>query len=886
MSRAGFQVSTATAAMAIGNERLHRNLQAHQEQTGALRGGVRQLGKLYSFGSGDYGRLGHGDHVSHKTATQVDVLRDKDIKKFACGPRHSLALADSGKVYSWGYGGEGQLGHGDFEMKTMPAQIKALDGEHVIELACGEKHSAVLTANGDVFTWGDGSLGQLGLGDFRKQHTPHRVMDLAGKMAVKLSCGAFHTACLTEDMSVYTWGQGGSGRLGHDNEHDLSSPTLVSSLQSKGIRSIRCFAEHTMALTVDDEGAERDVFDSSSKDRLQSKVKELEVKLSREVMHRDQAVQALENSHSKLVEAEQNARNLTKQVEALLSERVDLYMKMQALESQLSISTTDRANLDEQLRSLVNIPTKLEEISSQGVRQIAVGSAHILALSDAGDVYAWGTGGSGQLGLGKRRNYPTPQLVWGMMRKGVRQIAAGDAHSLALTYNGQVFSWGSSKAGQLGHGNRKTELLPKMIEELDVVGHDISSTVRLIGAGSRHSVCVFGNGEVYMWGRPDFGRLGRAKNDAALTPRKEEALWRREVAEGHTDRTKALGKQEITELLDQNLDVHDIERYFPDIQSDSDAALYLARAVADDLQKRVNQLHKELDQARQDNARQLDDYVREQEKAFEDREREGLDELLKRRRELEMNVEMHEKTVFFQTQVAAKVEEELRELTSQIAKEQIDRDERLAQARTEQKTELNKSLNLALDSLKQHKKDKEIELQTAKKQAAYAQEDLEQAQQALSLTRVDIRKHEKLGYKKSIDNTKLLIAQIAALSQRLAETAVEHIDPSMHGVLNSTAGLRDLLAISNADIDRICAQAAEFASDDHVDVVVRQQLATLLFDNAEMRKQLNAYTEGILTQTMQKLDVDGLDKAFGSEHSWLGFGGGSPMVTGSSAARV
>ena len=63
-----------------------------------------------------------------------------------------------------------------------------------------------------------------------------------------------------------------------------------------------------------------------------------------------------------------------------------------------------------------------------------------------------------------------------------------------------------------------------------------------------------------------------------------------------------------------------------------------------------------------------------------------------------------------------------------------------------------------------------------------------------------------------------------------------------------------LISISNADIDRICAQAAEFASDDHVDVKVRQQLATLLFDNAEMRKQLNAYTEGILMQTMERLD--------------------------------
>jgi len=53
------------------------------------------------------------------------------------------------------------------------------------------------------------------------------------------------------------------------------------------------------------------------------------------------------------------------------------------------------------------------------------------------------------------------------MRKGVRQIACGDMHSLALTYNGVVYSWGSSKFGQLGHGNRRTQLLPKMIVHLD-----------------------------------------------------------------------------------------------------------------------------------------------------------------------------------------------------------------------------------------------------------------------------------------------------------------------------------------------------------------------------------------------------------------------------------
>ena len=74
------------------------------------------------------------------------------------------------------------------------------------------------------------------------------------------------------------------------------------------------------------------------------------------------------------------------------------------------------------------------------------------------------------------------------------------------------------------------------------------------------------------------------------------------------------------------------------------------------------------------------------------------------------------------------------------------------------------------------------------------------------------------------------------------------------GTPRDALGIRQLIELSNADIDRICTQAATFASDDHVDVDVRQQLATMLFDNAEMRKQLNAYTEGILMQTMERLE--------------------------------
>ena len=126
-----------------------------------------------------------------------------------------------------------------------------------------------------------------------------------------------------------------------------------------------------------------------------------------------------------------------------------------------------------------------------------------------------------------------------------------------------------------------------------------------------------------------------------------------------------------------------------------------------------------------------------------------------------------------------------------------------------------------------------------------------------SLTHSFARLASQHGFKTSIERTHKLVAHISALSQRLTETAIENIEPSASGNVSTTAGLRKLIEVANADIDRICTQAAEFASDDHVDVVVRQQLATLIFDNAEMRKQLNAYTEGILMQTMERLDVRG-----------------------------
>ena len=500
-------VQIMSRALSLSNAVRSRTVEDEAEATQELLGGDgtlatkqrARLGKLYTWGSGDYGRLGHGDNHSQKQPKLVEILREKDVRKFACGSRHVLALGSDGAVYSWGFGGDGQLGHGDLGIQTNPRLVKALHSEGVRDVCCGENHSVALTSGGDVFTWGEGAHGQLGLGDFRKQHTPRRVMELEGKMIVQITAGAYHTACIAEDHSVYCWGQGQSGRLGLGDEANTPTPTLVEGLTGCGIETVRAFGEHTMALTLPLETGAATDFDPRSRERMQQKVKELEVrnsaapfgrairrnfltassprpsqvKLKQEKMAAHDAKEARNASRSKLVESEQNVDRLKRQNEALLQERVELYMKMQAgrasrphptpqrshpltaillprlqnLDNQLSVVTAEKDNLDHELMSLVAMPTKLAEITAQGVRQIACGLHHVLALSDAGDVYAWGGGGAGQLGLGRRKSFPAPQLVWGMMRKGVRQIGAGSKHSAALTY-------ASGRVSGTAHGRR------------------------------------------------------------------------------------------------------------------------------------------------------------------------------------------------------------------------------------------------------------------------------------------------------------------------------------------------------------------------------------------------------------------------------------------------
>ena len=92
--------------------------------------------------------------------------------------------------------------------------VETLADHCVIDLQCGEGHTVALTSEGEVFTWGGGSMGQLGLGDYLRQSLPVRVSNLDGKRIRGISCGKRHSAAVSEEGVLFTWGSNEYGQLG------------------------------------------------------------------------------------------------------------------------------------------------------------------------------------------------------------------------------------------------------------------------------------------------------------------------------------------------------------------------------------------------------------------------------------------------------------------------------------------------------------------------------------------------------------------------------------------------------------------------------------------------------------------------------------------------
>jgi alpha-tubulin suppressor-like RCC1 family protein len=220
-------------------------------------------GKVYGWGQNAYGQLGNGASFNTSSPVAVDtsgVLAGKTITAIAAGERHSLALSSEGKVYSWGSNEFGQLGTTAVTstLRAIAVDVSgALAGKTITHIAAGNFHSVALASDGTVYTWGKGASGQIGNGSTNNQFTPVAVSTsgvLAGKTVTAISAGTSFCLALASEGSIYSWGENFRGQLGNSTNTNSSVPVAVNmsgALAGKSVTAITCGGTFSAALTSD-----------------------------------------------------------------------------------------------------------------------------------------------------------------------------------------------------------------------------------------------------------------------------------------------------------------------------------------------------------------------------------------------------------------------------------------------------------------------------------------------------------------------------------------------------------------------------------------------------------------------------------------------------------
>ncbi|KAL1365428.1 hypothetical protein HN51_013456 [Arachis hypogaea] len=224
---------------------------------------VTKEGEVFCWGQGKWGRLGQKIDIDTSSPKIVDSLNGVHIKQVTCGEYHTCALTDSGEVYAWGNDVccSDLVNEGRIKNQWIPHKLSGpLDGISISSIACGEWHTAIVSSCGKLFTYGDGTFGVLGHGNLQSCSRPKHVESLSGLKVRSVACGSWHTAAIVEVMvdhfryntptgKLFTWGDADEGRLGHADNGNKLVPTCVSQLVDYDFVQVSCGRMLTVALT-------------------------------------------------------------------------------------------------------------------------------------------------------------------------------------------------------------------------------------------------------------------------------------------------------------------------------------------------------------------------------------------------------------------------------------------------------------------------------------------------------------------------------------------------------------------------------------------------------------------------------------------------------------
>ncbi|KAJ6831907.1 uncharacterized protein M6B38_343410 [Iris pallida] len=384
------------------------------------------LGDVFLWGEGSgEGILGGGNIKIASSANKMDSLVPKalesavilDVQNISCGGKHAALVTKQGEIYSWGEESGGRLGHGVDSDVSQPKLLDSLVNMNIELVACGEYHTCAVTLSGDLYTWGNGTFGILGHGNEVSHWVPKRVNGpLEGIHVSSISCGPWHTAVVTSSGQLFTFGDGTFGVLGHGDRLSVLIPKEVESL--KGLRTVRaaCGVWHTAAVVEVMSG------NTSSSNCSSGKLFTWGDGDKFRLGHGDKEPKLVPTCVAALVDPNFCQVACGHSMTVALTTSGHVYTMGSTMYGQLGNPQADG-----------KLPARVEgKLSKNFVEEISCGAYHVAVLTSRTEVYTWGKGANGRLGHGDTSDRNSPSLVESLKDKQVRSVVCGTNFTAAI----------------------------------------------------------------------------------------------------------------------------------------------------------------------------------------------------------------------------------------------------------------------------------------------------------------------------------------------------------------------------------------------------------------------------------------------------------------------
>ncbi|KAK9156449.1 hypothetical protein Sjap_003929 [Stephania japonica] len=433
-----------------GGRQCHSTITKADYSQNCVRGGA-----VMSFGDGSHGALGlpsssFGWGTDAYEPTLVPAL-PPIITAIAAGHYHSLAITTEGHVWTWGRNHEFQLGRPPSSSNSgsdwwkEPGKVHGLDQVRVIGASASGVVSAAIGEDGSLWVWGKSKRGQLGLGrGVIEAPLPCRVDSLAGEHIVKVSFGWGHALACTMDGKLFGWGYSADGRLGRIG----------------GAAAAAARVENPCSISSSLDVAERAVLEQMEKENSMPIV--WEPTLVQESHGFQVSDIACGHDHSlvlfsggRLISGGSNQNGQLGRQQVMPPYLDDMLQDVNMSARPLSISSGHGHSLAVCRQTLPttagedigiftwgsfcarddDLPILVKGLEGETPLSVSGGRVHSLALTSQGQVWVWGYGNNGRLGLGSSLNEPYPTVLKYLQGFEVLQTTCGYDHSLVLVAN-------------------------------------------------------------------------------------------------------------------------------------------------------------------------------------------------------------------------------------------------------------------------------------------------------------------------------------------------------------------------------------------------------------------------------------------------------------------